>query len=197
MGKSVLNKENCVRVSERLQHGFWTWALIGAAALIGLQVQAMGQTGSPADNSNSFVPNKTTEDTGGSLDKNGPAKMALLKARQALAHGDVTTAEMMVKSASQYKVDFSALGDSPDAVNSMIAYQRALADLAAAKDRTFNSKAASFLLTQANSMVEYQDLETANMLVAQAKKFPVDFATLKLSPETVSALGLTATEEYL
>ncbi|MCH2178742.1 MAG: hypothetical protein MK106_08055 [Mariniblastus sp.] len=175
-----------MRVSERLQHGFWTWALIGAAALIGLQVQAMGQTGSPADNSNSFVPNKTTEDTGGSLDKNGPAKMALLKARQALAHGDVTTAEMMVKSASQYKVDFSALGDSPDAVNSMIAYQRALADLAAAKDRTFNSKAASFLLTQANSMVEYQDLETANMLVAQAKKFPVDFATLKLSPETVT-----------
>ena len=94
-----------MRVSERLQHGFWTWALIFAIASIGLQVQAMGQTGSPADNSNSFVPEKTTEDTGGSLDKNGPAKMALLKARQALAHGDVTTAEMMVKSANQYKVD--------------------------------------------------------------------------------------------
>ena len=186
-----------MRVSERLQHGLLTWALICATAWLGFQVEAMGQTDSTVDNSNTFVPLEetknaftplqATKDSNGSLDKNGPAKMTLLKARQALAHGDVTTAEMMVKSAQQYKVDFTVLGDSPQAVENMIAYQRELAKMAAAKDRSFNTQAAKFLLEQANTMVEYQDLDTAQMLMEQAKKFPVDFANFKMTPETLAA----------
>jgi len=186
-----------VRVSERLQHGFLTWALICATAWFGIQAKAMGQTDSTVDNSNTFAPLveakntftplQAAKDSNGSLDKIGPAKMTLLKARQALAHGDVTTAEMMVKSAQQYKVDFTLLGDSPQAVATMIAYQKELAKMAAAKDRGFNTKAAEFLLEQANSMVEYQDLKTAQMLMEQAKKFPVDFANFEMNPEALAA----------
>lgn len=186
-----------MRVSERLQHGFLTWALICATAWFGIQAEAMGQTDSTVDNTNTFAPLKEVKnaftplqaagDTNGSLDKSGPAKMTLLKARQALAHGDVTTAEMMVKSAQQYKVDFTLLGDSPQAVDTMIAYQKELAKMAAAKDRRFNTKAAEFLLEQANSMVEYRDLETAQMLMEQAMKFPVDFANFKMNPEAIAA----------
>ncbi len=186
-----------MRVSERLQHGFLTWALICATAWFGIQAKAMGQTDSTVDNSNTFAPLveakntftplQAAKDSNGSLDKIGPAKMTLLKARQALAHGDVTTAEMMVKSAQQYKVDFTLLGDSPQAVATMIAYQKELAKMAAAKDRGFNTKAAEFLLEQANSMVEYQDLKTAQMLMEQAKKFPVDFANFEMNPEALAA----------
>ncbi len=182
-----------MRVSERLQHGFLTWALICATAFFGYQVKAMGQTGSPVDNSNTFAPIakvantfaplQEAKDSKSSLEQNESAKMTLLKARQALAHGDVTTAEMMVKSARQYKIDFTVLGDSPQAVENMIAYQRDLANLAAAKDRSFNSKAAEFLLEQADTMLNYRDLNTAKMLMEQAGKFPVDFATLKMNPD--------------
>ncbi|MCH2183657.1 MAG: hypothetical protein MK108_16790 [Mariniblastus sp.] len=157
----------------------------------------MGQTDSSVDNSNTFAPlqgaentfspQQAAKDVNSGMDQTGPAKMTMLKARQALAHGDVTTAEMMVKSAAKYPVDFTALGDSPQAISNMIAYQRELAKMAAAKDRAFNAKAAEFLLEQANSMVNYQDLDSAQMLMEQAEKFPVDFGQLKMTPQAVAA----------
>ena len=186
-----------MRVSERLQHGFLTWTLICATAWFGFQVEAMGQTDSSVDNSNTFAPLsgannaftplQAAKDVNTGKDQTGPAKMTMLKARQALAHGDVTTAEMMVKSAMQYQVDFTKLGDSPQAISDMITYQKELAKMAAAKDRAFNAKAAEFLLEQADRMVRYQDLDTAQMLMDQAKKFPVEFAQLKMTPEAVAA----------
>ncbi len=69
----------------------------------------------------------------------------------------------------------------------MIGYQNELSALAKARDATFNSKAASFLLQQAQALVSYRDFETAEMLVAQAKKFPVEFNQQTGSPDSVMA----------
>ncbi len=80
------------------------------------------------------------------------AQRTLLKARQALAHGDVETATAMLKSAEQIQTDFKTIGDSPQTIDSMIKRQNQLAELAQSGDRSYNSRAASFLLTQAEAL---------------------------------------------
>ena len=167
-------KEGCVKVSVRLQQGLWAFALVLSIVVtqspmaIGQIQLSLGDQGSSA------------------LDETGPsavqqpaspveAQRALLKARQALAHSDVQTAQAMLDAAKQQAVDFSQIGDSPDTVQKMIDRQSQLAELASQKDRSYNAGAASFLLTQAEALVYYQDFETAEMLISQAKKFPVQF----------------------
>ena len=103
------------------------------------------------------------------------AQRTLLKARQALARGDVEMASAMVRAAEQFEVDFKTIGDSPDTIASMIQRQNELGELAKAQDGSYNSGAASFLLTQAEALIYYQDFDTAEMLIGQARKFPVEF----------------------
>ena len=188
-----------MKVSERLQHGFWAWSVIAATAILGIPVQTMGQTDqSSADASNASVHTQLGDTEFNALasatSQAEQARMTLLKARQALAHGDLATAETMVFAARRISVDFDQLGDSPDAVQSMIAYQIELAKLAKAKDRSFNTKAAEFLLQQAVTMIQLGDLQTAHQLVDQAQRFPVDFNLTKLSPQKVIA-QLTAARQ--
>ncbi len=116
------------------------------------------------------------------------ARRALLKSRQALAHGDVETATLMANSAKQYPVDFAAIGDSPQALEMMIFHQNNLAALAAAKDKTYNQRAAMFLLQQAQSLIGYEDFETASSLIDQAKSFPVEFTPGPQHPDSLLAL---------
>jgi general secretion pathway protein D len=111
-----------------------------------------------------------------------------LKARQALAHGDVETATAMMKSAQQFNVDFKALGDSPQTVSGMIQRQNQLAELAQSGDRSYNSGAASFLLTQAEALIYYRDFENAEMLIEQARKFPVEFSPAIGNPDQLAAM---------
>ena len=116
------------------------------------------------------------------------AQRALLKARQALANGDVETATAMLKSASQYPVDFQKLGDSPEMISAMIERQNQLSELAKKQDRSYNAGAASFLLTQAEALIQYRDYENAELLVNQAQKFPVEFTSAIGDPEKLSQL---------
>ena len=111
------------------------------------------------------------------------AKRTLLKARQALAHGDVETATTMLKSASQYRVDFEKIGDSPDTISAMIQRQNQLGEMARNQDRSYNAGAASFLLTQAEALIYYRDYDNAQMLIEQAQRFPVEFTPAIGNPQ--------------
>jgi general secretion pathway protein D len=110
----------------------------------------------------------------------------LLEARQALARGDVAMAQSKMLQAKQSNVDFNALGDSPDQIQAMIATQNELAEMARKGDaESYNSRAAIFLLDQGQRLLSYGDVTTAEFLINQAEKFPVDFAKLKVSPSTL------------
>jgi general secretion pathway protein D len=104
------------------------------------------------------------------------ARSVLLKARQALAKSDVATAKQLLEKAKSIKVDYKKIGDTPDTVQSMIDRQLQLEQLRKRNEHeAFNAGAASFLLTQSEALLYYQDYETAEALVKTAKSFPVQF----------------------
>ncbi len=103
------------------------------------------------------------------------AKTALLKARQAIALGDVGTAQLEASKARESATDFSAIGDSPTLIEQLIDQQNQLASMRAEADPNYNRGAASFLLSQANALLKYQDLKNARMLIQQAQQFNVTF----------------------
>lgn len=105
----------------------------------------------------------------------GTAKQALLKARQAIAVGDVTTAQAMTTTANESASDFSSLGDSPGLIGQLIDQQNQLATMRSEANPNYNRGAAAFLLSQANALLKYQDLKTARMLIEQAQQFNVTF----------------------
>lgn len=116
------------------------------------------------------------------------ARRALLKARQALAHSDVATAKAMMASAKQHVVDFKKIGDSPATIQSMIDRQNQLTELRSKNDPAYNAGAASFLLTQAEALTYYQDFETAQMLITQARDFPVEFNSAIGNPDQLERM---------
>lgn len=120
------------------------------------------------------------------------AKQTLLKARQALAMGDLQTAKQLLETASSYNVDYKAVGDSPATVQSMIDRQSQLLTLKSNEDPAFNAGAASFLLTQAEALIYYQDFETAEALITQARRFPVDFNAAIGNPDQLATILETA-----
>jgi hypothetical protein len=121
------------------------------------------------------------------------AQRALLKSRQALAHGDVDTATTMLESAKQYPINFQSIGDSPATVASMIERQNQLATAAenakqGQADPSYNAGAASFLLTQAEALIYYRDFDTAELLISQAEMFPVEFTSAIGDPAKLTKL---------
>ncbi len=192
-------------ISLRLQ-GFLASAIVLSLGVTQSPTAALGQSlgnaTRPAANSfeSDFGPARQLQSANGnlptvenSLDTSVvAAQQALLKARQALAQGDVDTATVMLNTAKQLKVDFSAVGDNPETVSSMIQRQAQLANMVQAKDPAYNTGAASFLLTQAEALIQYRDLETAEMLIKQAQMFPVEFTPAVGSPEKLLALLTSA-----
>ena len=103
------------------------------------------------------------------------AGSALLAARQALAVGDVETAAAQITTAKSLVKDFSAFGDSPQAIEQLLQKQNKLADMRAQADPDYNEQAAGFLLAQAQTLIKYKDVQTSRMLVEQAQQFQVSF----------------------
>jgi general secretion pathway protein D len=104
----------------------------------------------------------------------GAAPSPLFEARRALANGDVQTATAMVEKARQSGANFQGAADRPEIIEQMIAYQNKLVIMSREGDPdVFNQSAATFLLDQADGLMQYGDLATAEMLALQAKKFPV------------------------
>ena len=138
----------------------------------------------PAENTGGadFVPLDRSSVSQGNLETS--AQNSLLKARQELALGNSVQAAEMLNAAKTYQVDFSKLGDSPENIEQLIARQNELVQMARGNDlEAYNQQAASFLLSQADALIAYQDYATAEKLVAGAKAFPVDFAALGFNPD--------------
>ena len=111
-----------------------------------------------------------------------------LQARQALAHGDTVTAQLMVESVSNRTIDFEQIGDSPEFVNAMIKRQNELTSMANLHDPAYNESAAAFLLSQAEALIHYNDFDNATLLIDQAKSFPIEFDSLPSTPAGIEKM---------
>ena len=111
------------------------------------------------------------------------AKQALLKARQAIAVGDVASAQSFAASAKEAATDFTAVGDSPLLIEKLIDQQNQLAAMRSEANPNYNRGAAAFLLSQANALLKYQDLKTSRMLIEQAQQFNVTFTADMGNPQ--------------
>ncbi|MFT5300500.1 MAG: general secretion pathway protein D [Mariniblastus sp.] len=177
-----------MRVSVRLMQNFWASALV--VSIIAVQAPSLAfsqnqyQGGDTTTGVATATPGLRTTDQAQLQE----AKRALLQARKALAHSDVQTAKNMLDSAKKLAVDFKQIGDSPRTVQSMIDRQAQLEELRTSLQEpaagatpssddlaAFNAGAASFLLTQSEALMFYQDFDTAEMLIKQARSFPVEF----------------------
>jgi len=114
-----------------------------------------------------------------------PGREALLKARQALALGDVPTAKQYLAEAQEH-ADASSDFDSPDQLTAMLERHGQLVEMARSGDADqYNQKAAEFFLEQARSLMKYRDLATAESLILQAKQFPADFSDREVTPDSL------------
>lgn len=111
------------------------------------------------------------------------AAQSLLKARQAIAVGDVATAQAMSAAAQKAASDFSSIGDSPALIGQLIDQQNRLATMRAEANPNYNRGAATFLLSQANALTKYKDLKTARMLIEQSQQFNVAFTPEMGNPQ--------------
>ena len=182
-----------MKVSERLQQGLWAFVVVLSLLVTQSQVVVGQVEFSIGDTGGQFVPTAEQAETSPAPQQQTTsslveAQRALLKARQALAHSDVDTAQAMLDVAKRQNIDFSQIGDSASTVQSMIERQFQLTELANQKDRSYNSGAASFLLMQAEALVQYEDFETAEMLISQAKKFPVQFNPTIGNPDQLTEI---------
>ena len=108
---------------------------------------------------------------------------ALLKARQELAIGNTDGAKAAMNSVAGIDVDFSKVGDTTMAIESLINRQETLTTMGQANDPTYNQQAANFLMKQAEAMVKYQDFKTARTLVELAQAFPVQAGNGVTTPD--------------
>ncbi|GIW93931.1 MAG: general secretion pathway protein GspD [Pirellulaceae bacterium] len=112
---------------------------------------------------------------------------ALLLARRALARGDLVEALRQVQAAKGQPLPAGGPQDSPQAVEQLIRQQqRFAAGPAVGEDpAVFHRAYAEFLLSQADQLILYNDLDTAEYLAQQAKNLPVEFRPFERSPDAV------------
>ena len=176
-----------MKVMERLQHGFT--AAIVVATLAAYPQFALGQIIKAAEPYQSSEQKAQT--TKHSANQLNSKDMALLGARQAIAYGDIKAAENYLQQAMSLSSMPSQVGDTLDKIAQLVQKQKELVQ-AAQSDPEYNVKAVNFLIQQAGSIVRYRDFETAEMLLGQAKKFPVDMAKLPVKPDSVMNLIASA-----
>ena len=180
-----------MRVSVRLK-GLWASALVASLAVV--PSMALGQ--------NEFQPNQSAQQPAAvsnsagaessSADQTAEAKRLMLKARQALAVGDLQTASKMTAAAKQISVDYKTLGDSPGTIDQLVQRRTDLVEMAKSRNPQYNEATASFFLIQAEALIHYQEFETAEALIQQAEKFPVEFSNEQGSPQVLRKLIASA-----
>lgn len=121
-------------------------------------------------------------------DNETAARTALLQARQALAQGDVASAQSYSDQAKEYQADFVRMGDSPQNIEAMIAKQNDLVEMQKGNDVAgFNNAAGLFFVEQANALMAYNDWKTAESLLTLAKSFPADYASNNINVDALLA----------
>ena len=161
-----------------------------------IRAEIAGMNSPPAENTggNDFVPLDHSSVSTNNLENS--AQNSLLKARQELAFGNSAGATTMMNAARELNVDFSKLGDSPENIQKLIDRQNELVEMARGGDRdAYNQQAASFLLAQATALTAYGDYATSEKLIAGAKAFPVDFASLGFDPDAMLVAARTGANQ--
>ncbi|MBX3416018.1 MAG: hypothetical protein KF851_00320 [Pirellulaceae bacterium] len=139
---------------------------------------------------NSAVPQGMTADS--NTARGGDVQL-LLEARQALAKGDVASAQSKMLQAKQANLTANSLGDTPEMIQALITRQNQLAEMARSGDPdAYNTQAATFLIEQGERLLAYGDLQTAEFLANQAEKFPVDFTAMSVNPGQLRSKIATA-----
>ncbi len=184
-----------MRVSVRLKQSVWASALVVSMIVTQSPSTALSQTQFPVGDSTAktasgeFSPAAQPIPADSGKAKLAEARRALLRARQALAISDVETAKAVLKTAKRLEVDFQQIGDSPKTIQSLIDRQSQLEELRQRNEhQAFNAGAASFLLTQSEALMYYQDFDTAEMLVKSAQEFPVTFNSTIGNPDELLKL---------
>ena len=132
-----------MRVSVRLK-GIWASALIASFAMVQGPALTYGQTQAvPA------VQAPAASAMVGEANVESAAKQVLLRARQALAQSELTTAEALLNQAAAMPANFDALGDSPSTIQALVNRQNQLVKMAQSQHPEYNAGAASFFLVQA------------------------------------------------
>ncbi len=177
-----------MKVKERLQHGFTATGILAALAIAMMPTISFAQivtasepyeaaaesTGKPSDEKQLFADLAAHD-------------QVFLRARRAIAQGDIAAAEAIAQSLESAGPISSRRGESLPLLRALITKQKQLADPQFQKKADYNRQAADFLLQQARSLLEYQDFETAQLLANHARKFPVDFSAGSNSPDSVLA----------
>ena len=152
------------------------------------QELAMLRGDAASDDSTSAAPEPLPLDPT-TADMTAAAKNAMLKARQNIAVGQIESAVQMVNYASGLNADWASIGDSPSTIQALIAKQNELSQMRAeGSNASYNGQAAAFLLQQASTLLAYGDYQTAEVLVKQASRFPVEFTPEIGNPDQMLAL---------
>ena len=159
-----------MRVSVRLK-GIWASALIASFAMVQAPASTYGQTQTAPAVSTTAASTAIVGEA--SIDEK--AKLVLLRARQALAQSDLTTAETLLNQAAEMSANFDALGDSPATIQALVDRQNRLVEMAQGQHPDYNAGAASFFLVQAEALLYYQDFDGAETLLKHARTFNVQF----------------------
>jgi general secretion pathway protein D len=113
----------------------------------------------------------------------------LLEARRALAAGDVQTAETLIEQAEQAPTTSAPGGDSAAKVAVLIKKRQALAEALnqQGESEIVRRDLAHFTLEQAEGLLPWGDLDTAERLANQAQGLGVDFGPFEASPQSLLA----------
>ncbi len=112
----------------------------------------------------------------------------LLKARRAIASGNLEQASQFLKSAVDSKFAYDANGDNPARIQKLIDRHNQLATMAQKGDAaTYNNEAARFILQQAQVLMQYKDTAAAKMLVERASMFDATYQSGEMTPDQLLA----------
>ncbi len=105
----------------------------------------------------------------------------LLDARRALASRDMQTASMMLEQAKGLGVRYSPLDDSPDKIEALIRKQGELQTFAGPPAEA-SQRQAELLMEQAEGMMRWRDLDSAQRLAAEAQRLPASYGPSQQQP---------------
>ena len=112
---------------------------------------------------------------------------SLLDARRALAVGDLARAQQFLGQSQQLDVAYDGPGDSPQRVSESIAKGLELAEMRKATEggETWRLAYAKYLVTQADALTTWNDLETATRAANEAAQMNPRFGATGLTPTSV------------
>jgi general secretion pathway protein D len=111
---------------------------------------------------------------------------ALLDARRALSVGDLPRAQQFLGEAQQFKIEYDGASDSPQNVaESIRAYQEVAAQRGNGGGAAWRHAYARFLVTQADALLGWNDLDTASRAANEAAQLNPQFPLGAMSPQDV------------